>query len=161
MLTINPPKVVFLYFWCLQYVHQHGSYTFTPRKITDWCPHLLSYYKCIKSGIYHLYMTFITFNIPLMITLITCNINKGMSASEMLLCLPEVHSDKSLCMALWTKLKQLFYLISWSRITMMAEVSWWESTFLFFASMNCIPLGSVKKDFCVKLLLYSTPATIS
>lgn len=29
--------------------------------------------------------------------------------------------------------------------------------FFFFASMNCIPLGSVKEDFCIKLLLYSTP----
>lgn len=59
-----------------------------------------------------------------------------------------------------TKLKQqLFYLVSWSRIIMTAEVSLWESIFLLFflASMNRIPLGSVKKDFCIKLLLYSTP----
>lgn len=59
-----------------------------------------------------------------------------------------------------TKLKQqLFYLVSWSRIIMTAEVSLWERIFLLFflASMNCMPLGSVKKDFCIKLLLYSTP----
>lgn len=32
--------------------------------------------------------------------------------------------------------------------------------FVFLASMKCIPLGSVKKDFCVKMLLYSTSTVL-
>lgn len=81
--------------------------------------------------------------------------HKGMFAREML-CLWDVRSDISLHVCLTKLEQQLFHLI------MMAEISHWESIFLFSypASTNCIPFGSVKKGFGIKLCLYSIPYTL-